>query len=221
MPPEINKDVAVLSLLDDVIKLLGNDVALAERVQQKLEYIPRASSLRKIIVGKRGDQPYYGEKHALALKPVLDDIIATRTPRQFLVAHHPRTSIRTIYLKIYQSWLWLIDNHPEKEKYAKLKEETSLIQRDSGVRIMFKADDLIALVPEEINPAMDNLQKLQNKITEFLEMDITTDILFDEKKLSLTEDQINVIKDSLAGLPNVVINIEPNRVRILRKFVVV
>jgi len=219
MSEETNKDIAVLSLLTDLNKLLDGDANLMARVKDKLNLLPVNANVSKVMLTKRAKQSYYSERFALELKPTLDALIEKHEPVQFLVSEHPNLTVRTLYLKLYQPWQWLMDFHPDKAKYRQLKQETIIQQKaNHSVRILFESQ-LTTLTPKPIDANVDNFVKLQNKITEFLMMPIDKDQMFDERKCSLNDDQMALIRESLVGLPNIANIIEPSRVRIMRKFV--
>ena len=127
--------------------------------------------------------------------------------------------MRTLYLRIYQGWLWLNDNHPDKQKYIELKAASQIVQRPRvGVRIKRKGTVDTPLKGEEVEERFDDINRLQNLITEFLETPIEQDSIFEQKNLSLSADNIDKIKDGLAGITGVISIVETNRVKILRKF---
>ena len=217
MSDAINKEIAILSHLQEIHKLLGTDSELANNVAVKLETLDVGNSVRSLLMGNRAKQPYYTEKCALALQPILDHIYDTKEAWEFKCADNPALTVRTMYLKVYQSWLWLCDKHPQKEKYRELKGKTMIAQRRGiGVRIYFR-DTAEALQGSKVDLTFDNFSKLQNEITKFLEQELTQSALFDRDGLSLSEEQINDIKDSLAGTDVTKVIVETSRVRILRK----
>lgn len=210
----INKEIAILSLMQDIHKLLGTDAALASSVAEKLDTLEAGRNLRKMLVTRRADQPYYNERSGLALKPILDSIIETRNAYELRLADNPRLTVRTLYLKVYQAWLWLIDNHTDRDKYAQLKAECQIQQRpNSGVRIIYRVG---AIVGSAVLPELDDLNKLQNKITKFIEEPIETDKMFEQDKLSLNPEQIELLSTSLRSIPDVRFNITASKVKILR-----
>lgn len=213
---QFNKELTILAHVEAIHKLLENDTALAESIGEKIESLKIGKRIRNVLMVNRKKLSYYNEKCALELAPILDEVIETRKPKEFKLADHPGMSVRTIYLRVYQSWSWLIDNHEKKEQYAILKRDTRLTDRPN-VRIYFKSSE--ALVPSDINVKMDGFVKTQNKINDFLALDIKEDTMFDERDLSLTTEQMEDVKNSLMGLPEdkIKIIIDPTRIRILRR----
>jgi len=210
-----------MSHLAELQKLLGNDQALADAMAEKLETMPVGIQMRSILMRKRKDLSYYNKPCADALRPILDRMIESREAQEFHISDYPHMSVRTIYLKIYQAWLWLIDHDDPDQKYANLKRDTKIPQKTAYVRIIFKDSigSIGTLHAHPVNLDMDHIGKLQAKISDFLDMAITEDTMFDEKKLSLTDEQLATIRDSVAGIPESMAKfmIEPTRIRILRR----
>jgi hypothetical protein len=116
----------------------------------------------------------------------------------------------------------LMDRHPDlslRTRYANLKRDTKISQMKHAVRIRFRNAVGENLIAENVNEDMDGIMKLQKKISDFLELDITQDTMLDEKNLSLSDEQIDAIKDSLAGIPEdrIKLIVDSSRLRILRK----
>ena len=222
MPTEINKEIAVLSHLTEIQKLLAGDQNLADNLADKLEVLAVGKDLRSILMSRRVELSYYNEKCGYELMPILDRMLDTKMPQEFKTTTHIGMSVRTLYLKVYQPWLWLMDRHPDlnlRARYANLKRDTKISQMKHAVRIRFRNAVGENLVAENVNEDMDGIMKLQKKISDFLDLDITQDTMLDEKNLSLSDEQIDAIKDSLAGIPEdrIKLIIDSSRLRILRK----
>jgi hypothetical protein len=218
----INKEIAVLSHLTEIQRLLAGDQNLANELADKLEVLSVGKDLRGLLMSRRSELSYYNEKCGMELAPILEQMLQSRLPQEFKVSTHPGMSVRTLYLKVYQPWLWLMDKHPDpvsRAKYSNLRRDTKISQMKHAVRIRFRNAVGDNLVPDAVNEDMDGIMKLQKKISDFLEMDITQDTMLDEKNLSLSQEQMDGIKDSLAGIPEdrVKLIVESSRLRILRK----
>lgn len=222
MEEEIDKEIAILSLLRKVNELLGNNQNLADSVSEKLDLLPEGAKMRGMLINKRRDQSYYKESYAKLLYPVLDSMIEHHRDVDFKLINNPGVSLRTLYLRVYQSWLWIMDNTNDP-KYRKLYEESKISQiKDVGVRIKYRGEP-DSMNHEILTEKPDNLLAIQAKIDAFLAQDITKDTLFDsdgEGALSLSEEQITRIQEGLAGIPNLTVRIESSRIRIMRKFIV-
>lgn len=218
MTPELEKEIRILGLLDQLAFELGSDAALAERMAARMETSAGGRKLRNLIINRRAEQSYYKEEFALALKPYLD-AIETSNPVLFLKASFGNIAIRTIYLRVYQSWLWLMDHHADKEKYKELKSRFEIQQNKHDVRIRRKTSVAdVTLVGTTQSEQHDDLVPLQNRIDEFLRKEMVLEHeLFEENNLSLNQESIDVILDSLAGLEGIIAKVEKNCVKILRR----
>lgn len=215
---QVNSELAVLAHMEAINKLLQGNPQLRDAVAEKLESGNLGRELREVVARRKAALSYYTEEHGEQLRPWLDKFIADGKPLEFKLAHYPNTALRTLYLRIYQGWLWLNDNHPDKQKYIELKASTQIVQRPKvGVRIRRKGAVDMPLHGEEVAEKYDDINKLQNQITEFLEQPLEHDSIFEQKNLSLSDEQINLIKDSLVGITGVTSIVEVNRVKILRK----
>lgn len=216
---QVNKELAVLAHMEAINKLLQGDEHLRDAVAEKLESGTLGKELRAVVSQRRAALSYYTEEHAEQIRPWLDKHIEDGKPVEFKLSHYPNTALRTLYLRIYQGWLWLNDNHPDKQKYIELKAASQIVQRPRvGVRIKRKGTVDTPLKGEEVEERFDDINRLQNLITEFLETPIEQDSIFEQKNLSLSADNIDKIKDGLAGITGVISIVETNRVKILRKF---
>lgn len=211
--------VEIQLLLQRIQELVVQNPGAAEEIALATNAIPAARSVRSLLMKNREKISYYSEEWGKAIKPVLDTMIATRNPQHFYLKDFPNLAKKTLYLRIYNSWLWLIDNQDPDGIYQKLKNETEISQAyATGIRIEFK-DTAPAVMPAApVNVSLDSIFKLQNKISEFLEKPLDHDMMFDEKGLSLNQEQIESIE---AGLPpksppkfNWIV--EHDRVRIMR-----
>lgn len=219
---EINKEIAVLSHLSEIQKLLAGDQNLADNLADKLEVLSVGKDLRSLLMSRRTELSYYNEKCGLELMPILDRMIETKLPQEFKTSTHIGMSVRTLYLKVYQPWLWLIDKHPNLEyrtRYSNLRRDTKISQMKSAVRIRYRNAVGENLIADIVNENLEGIVKLQKRISDFLELDITQDTMLDEKNLSLSDEQIDAIKDSLAGIPEdkLKLIVDHSRLRILRK----
>lgn len=59
--------------------------------------------------GENSDTPYYAEKFALKLKPILDTLDPETQLKVKVFRAAPGESINTVYLRITQAWKYLID----------------------------------------------------------------------------------------------------------------
>lgn len=217
MTPAQEKELKVLGLIDQLAFELKDDARLADVIADRLEVSTNGRVLRDVLVRRRAEQSYYKQAYAEALKPYLDNI-EEQNPILFSKASFPNTAIRTIYLRVYQAWLWLMDHHADRDKYRALRTRFEIVQSKYDVRIRRKNVVNVQLPGAVRDEKYDDLLPLQNRITEFLTKPMTQEMeLFEQNNLSLSEADQEVISDSLAGLEGVTAKVERNLVKILRK----
>lgn len=211
--------VEIQLLMARIHELIQQNPDAANEIALATDAIPAAKNIRSLLMKNREKLSYYNEEWAKAIKPTLDKLIETRIPQHFYLKDFPGISKQTLFLRIYNSWLWLRDNQDPEGKYQKLWDETELSKAYStGVRISPRDATPAVITSAPVNVALDSIAKLQNKITEFLEMALERDCIFDEKGLSLTSEQIEAVEQGLPpkNPPKFNYIIEPNRVRIMR-----
>lgn len=217
MTPELEKEIRILGLLDSLAYELGDNSALAEKMAARMECTQGGRKLRQVIMNRRGELSYYSEDYAMALKPYLDNI-DNANPVLFLRSSFSNIAVRTIYLRVYQAWLWLIDHHPDKAKYLELRSRYVIQQNKHDVRIAAKRTAPAELFGKVQSDAYDDVLPIQNKIDEFLRKEMTQEMeIFEQKNMSLSPESMDLILDSLTGLDGIIAKVEPNCVKILRK----
>jgi hypothetical protein len=221
MSPELSPESKLLAHFEEIHKILGTNEALAESAAEMLERSPTTAGLRRALnKAQRSSLSYYKEKYAVALIPILDKLEQEQKPLFFLLSDfEPRISMRTLYLRIYQGWHWLMDYHPDKARFLRLWGDSVITcLRGKGVRIAPEAWTDIELKPHEDKKSMLTAAQLQRYISEAIEKEVTEPtIVLENNELSLTDDEIESIKDSLAGLPSITAIIEAHRIKILKK----
>lgn len=218
----IEKEVRALKLIDSLAALLKDDESLQSRVAEAMEYSASGTQLRSVTLKRRNTQPYYTEANALMLKPYLDQMIERdcKVPIEFPRSSYPTLTPRTIYLRIYQGFQWLRDNHPEKKTYADLYARVEITQsHKTGVRIVQKSNALTPLVARDIDTTFEHLRSLQDGIIEALKQPqaVPVAVVFEKYKLSLSDEDQDKIKDMLAGIEGLTVSIKETEVVIMRR----
>lgn len=85
-------------------------------------------------------RPYYSEVHGLSMQPVFDSLAdskvsTTINPLAFGI------SASTLHSKLNDALAWLIDNHPEKEKYITVRDCYKFGRRVNAIVVTYKAQD--------------------------------------------------------------------------------
>ena len=171
---------------------------------------------------KSANAPYYNEKCALELKSEVDGLIESAKNGIFdeliySYLDHRQYSPNTLYLKVNQSKLFLLD-HLDPEGIYKTFFEYVRITRDKGrgVRISFvdknpeKELNPTSVVPKEIQH-----DHVEDQVSAFLENAKPNDKLH-IKNISLGESDINILKISLQELNDIVYRVKANEVFIVK-----
>ena len=221
----IEKELRVLLLVEQLARELKGDIELQDRVAEKLGSSMAGKELRSVLLQRRAAQAYYNEEYAEALKPSLDQMIASgiKTTIEFSLANYPNKSVRTIYLSVYQAWQYLRDHDENKLLYADLYNKTQITQNSRfGVRIRPIETRAPVMRSVPVDERLDDILFLQNSITDAInkavaEQTIEFAIIFEKKNLSLSEESQNTIKDSLAGLEGITVITTEHSVKIARR----
>lgn len=221
MNADLSPESKLLAHFEEINKILGTNATLADLAIQQLETSPTSVTLRRAMTKmQRTSLSYYKEKYALALIPILKQVHETQKPLYFLLSDfEPKISIRTLYLRIYQGWRWLMDYHADKDFYTSLWSANKIkMLPGKGVAIMPEEYIEVNLSPHESSKSLFTAAQLQRHITEAIEKPVTEPtIVYEQTDLSLTEDEISSIKDSLAGITNIVSIVESHRIKILKQ----
>lgn len=224
-----SKERDILHLLDELKEKLQADPALAERVAERIERSKDNAELRAVILRNRAQQQfYYNEEYAAALRPQLQKLIRQECKvLQFSKDNYPGKSLRTVYKMIYEAWQWLRDHDPERDSYRALYNEYKIAERPGKrcVRIAPKRNAPEEFVAEElmednieVASGVQALVELQKSIDEFIKQEMANEMEVKEwPNVKLSADDIEEVKDSLAGLEGITAIVEANRVKILRK----
>lgn len=218
MTPELEKEIRILGLLDQLAHELGNDPVLADKMALRMETSAGGRKLRDTLIRRRSEQSYYNSEYAAALKPYLDNIEEANPVIFSKASFGGKVAIRTIYLRVYQAWLFLMDHDADALKYRGLKDRYEITQNPHDVRIR-KKERMPVTLPAKIQAEQhDDIRALQERIDEFLTKEMETEMqVFEQNKLSLSEESIDIIKDSLTGLEGITFKVEKNLVKILRQ----
>jgi hypothetical protein len=85
---------------------------------------------------KSSISPYFTQKHALTLKPFLDELHSDVTKKVTFDAKKLRMTVLSCYMRIYQGWLWLIEHADADGKYKLLKDITRIQKGKTTVSIV-------------------------------------------------------------------------------------
>lgn len=176
---------------------------------------------------KKSNAPYYRERYALQIKQVFDTMIkdfenGIYEERVFYYKDTPELSKNTLYLKINQAKLYLLDKLDADGRYRhfdsliKIKKEANL-----GVKITYKDGVLVA---DEDGKSIQNPINVVNFIEKKSAIDMI-DAWLDKatpgdklhlKKLFLPDDELYKIKSMIAGLDDIAASITQNDIHLVK-----
>jgi len=155
---------------------------------------------------------YYKERFALALKIIVDEMMAEHATgiyedRMFSYEHYEGSlSHNSLYLKISQSKMFLLDHLDKESKYVKFFDLISITkERGKGIRLSYQRDvngnpggtaPFVALKVSQI-PVKIEKPAWREKVDEFLEIGKPGDQLTINRGLDLSKNDIEALRVSL------------------------
>lgn len=211
---------------------MGNSEA--EELKKKLLNPPKIAS-KPSHWASRANAPYYKEIYALQLKQVLDGMEVDREDVIFRYEDYPKFSHSTIYLRINQSILYLLEKLDCVESkviqgesllgkplyhYARLKEMIAITrERDLGIRFSFdetvRTADINGFKPSKVMSKLES-PKWKHQLENFLDNGEGGSKLV-IKNLALTSEEVNDLKVQFAPLDNILAVITSSEIKIVKK----
>lgn len=196
------------------LRIVQNNPAIAQAV------LDQAISKRPSNWSRRSNAPYYNEKYASVTKKVIDEMMIDRDDRLYPLTQFPGKSIETIYLRLNQSWRYVMEKMDPDGRYRKFNQMFRIRRiKDVGVKIEMieesKNDELLnTFVPLKV---VDNEKKMTmpERIDAFIES-AKVGGEFHEFGLCLTSDQIKDIKNSMADIQNFICKVTTTEIKIVR-----
>jgi len=200
--------------------------------EAKLAYIGRLTRKKPLNASANSNYPYYKESYGRQMAKDIDRMIETKEPILYRYDKHcaPEAgiSIATLYLKINQSILFVLENLDKTGRYQEWRDVVEVrCKKGLGVHIGFTrqfkdeaintpddlhADFLAASNPHEVEP--ENIPSWKRKMNDWLESE--DDRPFHMTKLALSEDDIRKIKMELATLSGIEFDIKSGSVSIVK-----
>ncbi len=112
--------------------------------------------------------PYYTERFGMMLKPSLDAIIEDNTKVAIFDVKKLGLSINACYCRIYQGWLWLIDNADPEGKYKLLKASCVIPRGQTTLRIEFSKTLKFKPLEAQITGGLETMQ-WREKLLDYIE----------------------------------------------------
>lgn len=156
---------------------------------------------------------YYNLHYANWLKPVLDDMIARRVSKVFLLENF-NIKLDSLYLRINHSFRFICDHLDSENVYKSFYDEIEICKlRRRGATIKFK--ERLDMPSGEDFVDKKDAPKWRQKLDEYIDAPATGAPLY-IKNLLLDEDEIEQIKLELEGLSNLVYSVDCREIKVIK-----
>jgi len=172
--------------------------------------------------GRHSNAPYYSEVYGKQLQVVVDAMMIDRQPRCYFYDEYLKkhgVSKETLYLRVNQSRLWLLEQMDPDGRYTKFFSLVE-IHRERGVGVIirykpeFQDGDDSDFAPRTVLP-VNEMPRWKKEVDEFLENASAGDKKHIDK-LALSPDDILQLKIQLAGLKDVISNITAFEIKLVK-----
>lgn len=162
---------------------------------------------------RRSNASYYKEKYALELKSVLDAMALDRESREYKYKDSKMTR-NSLYIRVNYSLRYLLDFLDPDGTYKKLSEEIKIHRDSTGVKLEF-----INAPGEEFKPTRildaEGKKTFQEILDDWLE-NSPEGAVFQQDKLSLSDEEVLNLKATLGVLDNVAANISQDSIKLIK-----
>ena len=104
---------------------------------------------------------YYKERYAKMVKNAIDKMLECKKNMVFRYEDFSHNSASTLYQKVFQGKLYLLDHLDPEMKYAKVDGEMTITKKPDGIRLEF-INDVQEPVPIEETPHSDWKENFKN-----------------------------------------------------------
>ena len=164
---------------------------------------------------RRSVASYYTEDYALWLKRDLDQMLSRNVSRVFLYKDWPELSPNSLYLRIMQGWEYLINELDPDGIYKKLWHRTKRNRVNQvGITLAFKGFE-DGKSGQDYSPQED-IPKWRKLLDEYLESDEPNQKPFVRENLILMPDQVELLKQELSGLSNVIFSVDSGTIKVIK-----
>lgn len=194
----------------EAIELILNEPLLLDKLLEAKE----KDKKRRSNWSKLANAPYYTRRFAHELKVVIDDMIQRGVDKEYIYEDYKDLSHRTIYLRVNQSKLFLLDELDPDGYYKDQFARIIITQEKTGVRLSLRKE-ASSMSPKDIS-LDEKKSDWQEKINVYLEKAIIGDEPLILKGLSLTKEEVETQKESFVNIPGVSAFITPTEILIVK-----
>ena len=164
---------------------------------------------------QRSRAAYYNEKNGKWLLRDIDAMIKDRKARIYRYSNFPGLSQTSLYLKINQSFRYILDNLDPDGLYKQFEESIRITrQANTGVIIRFESTGDADSLEAEVMDSIKSRPKWMDKMDEWLEGEDTKPLI--KEGLRLTDEEVAQIKLELSGITSVMAAVDNASVKIMR-----
>lgn len=206
-----------LAYIKELAIQIQKDPSARGRIIKALSGNPNKDIARLLSI-RQHNMPYYKEQFANEIKPVLDRMMLSKKAQEFKYATFPRLSKHSLYLKLYQAFLWLIDHDDPDGKYITLRQDIEIFKATEGVRMRFINRDktLLNNATEIEDEAAKPKPNWQLKIDDFIANSKQGEKLIIDRNLALTDEEVNDVRVQLTGLEGILSKVESGRILLVK-----
>lgn len=151
--------------------------------------------------------PYYTSKFGGMLKPYLDAIYADNSKLITFDCQKLRMSVGSCYLRIYQGWLWLLDNDDPEGKYKILKASCILRKGRSTVTLEYGKEMKYKALEGEISGGLGQVSEWRERLLKYVEESEDGVVPLEIKGLALNRADQEWLEDFLYSVDTIVATI--------------
>jgi hypothetical protein len=164
---------------------------------------------------RRSVASYYTEDYAMWMKRDLDVMLSRNVSRIFLYKDWPQLTPNSLYLRIMQGWAFLMDECDPSSIYKNLWHRTKRNRVNQvGITISFKTFEE-GKSGHDYSPQED-IPKWRKLLDEYLESEESNQKPFVRENLILTPDQVELLKQELSGLSNVLFSVDSGTIKVIK-----
>ena len=159
--------------------------------------------------------PYYKALYGEQMKAVFDAMLLDRKDREFKYEEFPTLSRNTLYLRVNQSRLYLVEEMDPEGVYKKFAECISITREKTGILLSIPEDfksPSKPFVPDIVDAVADNWEA---DLDTFLEESKPGD-QFIRKNLSISEEKQQDMMDSMSTLEDIVCSITYRTIKVVK-----
>lgn len=166
------------------------------------------------VRGNMSSAPYYKAKYAQQLIPALRALTEDGKPRIFLYADFPSYSKYTLYLRIYQSFLYLADKLDENSEFKNLREVTQVRRSKAGIVIEITSGNKKTLESHAVSEPRNEF-KWREDVRDFI-VSGEPGQKYVNNDIALSLEDVTELENMLKDLPGIVSVIKFDSIKILK-----